>query len=500
MSNLLDIRKSEWKKILPLNALFFLVALNYGILRAMKNVLVVAQGGSNLISGVKLLGVIPAMFLFKYVYDTLSKRVGSNAQVYSIMGYFVVYYAVFLVWFANFRTAGLVARLAGFEEKKIWGKLWAVLPEALFYIHAEAFGTFGLGVVCWGFANRITTNQQARRYYTTLGIGAAFATILAGVLNYFKLSGVVMLSAVLLSNVLFVLIYYIFTKAMSRNPEAYDLPTKKKKKKNKLGFLASIKALFRSEDAAYLGLILGIVVFYAVDINLFEAVLNELMSQLGRSQAPVGSTRAECKVYKEAFVQRNMGIMLIAVGIVSLLVILFVANWIKKRGWRFTALTVPVVMLLGSVVFFGAFWFTNNPGGPGTWEQNHVQYLVLIVGMLIAVCVKSTKYVFLDSTKETAYLVLDERSKLEGKSAIDGVGSRFGKGGGSFMTLLLTEKWAAAFDLLSIKWVYAILILFASILWIVCVNKLSKQYEARSQALEEEEQLAKQEKVAPKAA
>lgn len=46
---------------------------------------------------------------------------------------------------------------------------------------------------------------------------------------------------------------------------------------------------------------------------------------------------------------------------------------------------------------------------------------------------KAAKYSLLDATKEMAFIPLDHDSKLKGKAAIDGVGSRVGKSGGSLL-------------------------------------------------------------------
>ena len=46
---------------------------------------------------------------------------------------------------------------------------------------------------------------------------------------------------------------------------------------------------------------------------------------------------------------------------------------------------------------------------------------------------KACKYSIFDSTKEMAFIPLGHECKLKGKAAIDGVGSRFGKSGGSMI-------------------------------------------------------------------
>jgi len=52
---------------------------------------------------------------------------------------------------------------------------------------------------------------------------------------------------------------------------------------------------------------------------------------------------------------------------------------------------------------------------------------------------KAAKYSVFDTTKEMSFIPLEHDVKLRGKAAIDGVGSRFGKSGGSiiYQTLLM---------------------------------------------------------------
>ena len=89
------------------------------------------------------------------------------------------------------------------------------------------------------------------------------------------------------------------------------------------------------------------------------------------------------------------------------------------------------------------------------------------------------KYSVFDSTKEMAFIPLPHDMKLRGKAAIDGVGSRMGKSGGSLIHtvfLMLLGSLSA-----SSPYIAAMLTLVIG-LWMYAVKALGIQFEAITSA------------------
>ena len=86
---------------------------------------------------------------------------------------------------------------------------------------------------------------------------------------------------------------------------------------------------------------------------------------------------------------------------------------------------------------------------------------------------KACKYSFFDSTKEMTFIPLGHECKLKGKAAIDGVGSRLGKSGGSVVHQGLLMVFGSVS--MSAPYVAAILVLVIGG-WMVAVRSLGKQF------------------------
>lgn len=108
--------------------------------------------------------------------------------------------------------------------------------------------------------------------------------------------------------------------------------------------------------------------------------------------------------------------------------------------------------------------------------------LAVVFGTAQNIMSKSAKYSLFDPTKEMAYIPLDQESKVKGKAAIDVVGARLGKSGGS----LVQQGLMAAFGSLAAITPYVAGILFLIIFaWIWSANSLSKQFSKLNAEKEE---------------
>lgn len=60
----------------------------------------------------------------------------------------------------------------------------------LFYVMAELWGSVVVSVLFWGFANQITTVEEASQFYPLFGLGANVALIFSGqAVKYFSQVG-----------------------------------------------------------------------------------------------------------------------------------------------------------------------------------------------------------------------------------------------------------------------------------------------------------------------
>ena len=171
-----------------------------------------------------------------------------------------------------------------------------------------------------------------------------------------------------------------------------------------------------------------------------------------------------------------MGKVLKAIGFFSTFVGFFISgSIIRKMGWTFSALITPVALLVTGICFFGVLLLKGNPLF-SSWSAalgfTPVAFGVLF-GAIQNVLSRGCKYTLFDTTKEIAFIPLSSESKFKGKAAIDGVGSRLGKTGGSIIHNGLIMLFGSIAPIT--PYVGAFL-LFVVLGWIIATKSLGRQF------------------------
>ncbi|XP_070660751.1 plastidic ATP/ADP-transporter-like isoform X2 [Malus domestica] len=482
--NFLGIETVTLKKIIPLGLMFFCILFNYTILRDTKDVLVVTAKGSSaeIIPFLKTWVNLPMAVGFMLLYTKLSNVLSKKALFYTVILPFIAFFGAF--GFVLYPLSGyihpeaLADSLLNVLGPRFLGPL-AILriwSFCLFYVMAELWGSVVISVLFWGFANQITTVEEAKRFYPLFGLGANVALIFSGrTVKYFSnlrqnlgpgvdgwamsLRG--MMSIVVLLGLTICGLYWWVNTYV-------PLPTRsKKKKKPKMGTMESLKFLVSSP---YIRDLATLVVAYGISINLVEVTWKSKL----KAQFPSPNEYSSF-----------MGDFSTATGIATFTMMLLSQVIFEKYGWGVAAKITPTVLLLTGVGFFSLILF-GGPLSPAIASLGMTPLLAAVyVGALQNIFSKSAKYSLFDPCKEMAYIPLDEDTKVKGKAAIDVVCNPLGKSGGA----LIQQFMILTFGSLANSTPYLGGILLVIVLaWLAAARSLDTQFTA----LRREEELEKE--------
>lgn len=472
----------ELKKLLPMFFMFFCISFNYTILRDTKDTLIVTAAGAEAIPFLKSFGVVPAAIIFMVIYAKLSNMLSRENLFYVTLIPFIIFFGLFAFVMYPAREALLPTASADALRAYLPGG-WVGLAAAyhnwmysLFYILAELWGSVVLSLLFWGFANQITRVTEAKRFYSLFGLGANIALLVSGPaivyvsdirkklpadVDAWQVSLNYLMAMVVIAGIGIMATYWWINRYVLTDIRFYDPnekgPAKKKKAKMSLG--ESFKFLFTSK---YILCLAVLVIAYGISINLVEVTW--------KSQV-----KLQYPNYNDY--STFMGYFSTITGFVTILMMLFVGgNVIRHKGWTFAALITPVVLLITGVAFFGFVIFRDSMLGYIASIGTTPLFLAVIFGAAQNIMSKSSKYSLFDPTKEMAYIPLDDESKVKGKAAVDVVGARLGKSGGSVIQLGLLTLGSLA----TITPYIGIILMFIIAGWIVAATSLGKQFNKLS--------------------
>lgn len=477
------IYRRECSKIIPMLLMVFLICFCYSILRCMKDAVIVTSAGAEVLPFIKVWALLPMAVLTTLLFTKLSNRFSQERVFYIMITSFLVFFAIFafILYPLNntLHPHALAKSLKAASPEGFKGLIsmfqhWTFTG---FYVMAELWGSIILTVLFWGFANEVTRIHEARRYYAVLGVGANLAALLAGqVGNFFSQPGafnlnlpfgrdpweqtVMMLITVVIFSGITVMGIFRWMNNNVLNDPSYDelhYNMKDLSKKKKLSVRESFTHLSNSK---YLLCIAVLVVSYNLVMNLVEVVWKDQLRSLY-------STPSDYNQY--------MNNLTSLVGLIATCFSFFMAKIIGRIGWTWTAMITPMIMLVTSIGFFTFLFFHDSLYDVALSLLGATPLaIVVFFGGLQNCLSKAAKYSVFDATKEMAFIPIDHESKLKGKAAIDGIGSRFGKSGGSVVhqTLLMF------FGSLSLSGPYVASILMMVIFcWFLAAKSLGKQFQ-----------------------
>ncbi|MDR1414104.1 MAG: NTP/NDP exchange transporter [Puniceicoccales bacterium] len=494
---LYPIHSFEAKKALPMGIMFFFILFNYTCLRNLKDALIVTapNSGAEVLSFLKAYFVMPSAILFMLLYAKGSDVMSNEKLFHVTIGIFVIFFGIFgFCIYPNLSALHPSVKTVEYWQS-IHSEAWrwpiAIIGNwsyALFFIMAELWGSAALSLLFWQFANQICKTSEAKRFYAFFGLLAQFSLLLAGgVADYFAqvtdksvpgvdawgnalrcLMGIIVVSGLIVMGIhRWIYVYVLTDKRLYDKPE---LPGAKKKKA-KMGFWQSMKIMVTSP---YLGLIAALVICYGIGVNVIE-----------------GLWKGQVKLLhpKTSDFNAFMGRYVFWTGIVSIFVMIIGGNILRTFNWFTAAVITPALTLVAGSLFFSFILWRENFADTLARIGTNPIAVAVILGMVILILAKSTKYALFDLTKEMAYIPLDEEMKVKGKVVVEVVGGRLGKAGGAW----LQSGLLMVFGFLSSKFGYfgggkirlidiapyllGILIVIC-ITWILAVRALSKRIAA----------------------
>lgn len=483
------IHSYELKKLLPMWLMMLCISFNYTILRDTKDTLIVTASGSGAeaIPFLKVWCVVPSAIIFMLIFSKLSNILSKERLFYTSLAPFLVFFALFaMVLYPNrdmlhpqASADALQAMLpAGFKGVIAIYRNWTY---SLFFILAELWGSVALSLLFWGFANEITRVSEAKRFYHLFTLGANVALLFSGPaivyvsnvrsslpagVDAWGYSLNLLMGMVVVSGAVLLYTYRWMQKNVLTDPRFFDpKEVKKKKAKTKMSLGESFAFLAKSKYILCLALI---VIGYGMAINLIEVTWkNQLKMQFPNPNE------------YSAF----MGKFSFVTGATTIVMLLVVYRWAIMRGWSFAAILTPLVLSVTGMAFFAVVLFNQSLTGVIAMLGTTPLMLGVVIGAIQNILSKSTKYSLFDPTKEMAYIPLDEESKVKGKAAIDVVGARLGKSGGSLVqqALILTLGSIGAMT----PYVAAIMAAVV-VLWLLAVKSLGGQFAALTKKRKEE--------------
>lgn len=477
----------ELRKFIPMAVILFCILFNYTALRVLRETFVVVGIGAEAVTFLLIWVALPASVLLTITYIKLLDRFGHEITFYVMTSLFVFVIAMFAYVFYPYEeffhpNPWYIKRLAAEHPKWKWHILiYGKWTYALFFVFADLWSNVILVLLFWQFANQITLQSEAKRFYPTLSIVSSLSLIASGTLvkkisnltNFVEEGALesvrshqsflqITIGIILVLSAVFILSYYYMHRCVLNDKQSHDdLP------KVVPSIIESMKIIFSSR---YLLLILIIVMGYITSKTIIENIWRATLKQLYTNVNDYASMMSEFSRW---------------LGISSIVFTLLGSNIIRRFSWLTSAIITPMLTGITGVMFFLFFNFQDS------LDSFTLKYLgatplfiASMTGTIQILLNKGSKYSLFDMTKEMAYIPLEGSLKSKGKAAIDLVGNQIGESGSAFLLTMCLVLIPGA-DYISLSLYFMIVFVFIVVIWLGALSPLSREFDAKLKESEE---------------
>lgn len=490
--------KSEHARFMPVAVLMACEIFIYSLFRVQKDTLVQFNAGSSaeVFNFLKFGFVLPASVGFVILYSKISANLKAVRLYMTILISFAIFFALFgfvlnqgadgLIfgdhgWLGNINIKdsihGRPETLAEYQQSlpalKYFLPVFWYWSTSMFYVFTEIWGNVGASILVFQVANSFASGpSEAGRIYPIFGIFGNIGMIASGKLNTkscsFELSTLLVLIA---CGIMAVMYMYMFNVSIKYKKEPEVQVENKKKPKVKPSVYESFRMILNSR---YLLCIALMVLAYNMSMNLVEVTWK------GQLKTWCGSASEYAKIN---------GLVFQVTGAITILLMFTSKSLISKCGWLFSAMITPVVLFITSALFY--IFAVSGQYAPETFLAYGLNplFMSVLIGAVQNIATKSCKYSLFDPTREMLYIPMtDEILKVRGKAAVDVIGGRLGKSGGSVIQgilLVVVCMFYPSATQMTIAPFVGIFIISVLGAWIYAVHAVSDEYHEYVQLHEE---------------